>query len=55
MITKLKTFWRNFRFNHHNCNNNAEMIDNFQYGNESYVSQMTVYKCKICGKKWDIQ
>ena len=54
----IKEFWKNFRLSHHYCENNAELMDSFTSSVGSPTSggtwQTNVYKCKICGKRWDV-
>lgn len=54
----LKEFWKKFRLNHHSCNRNAELVDSFTSSvgtpTSGGVWQTSVYKCKICGKRFDV-
>lgn len=60
IIDNDKLMWSKWMlsFKHHNCRNHAELIDSYtsqvdsQSGNASWTT--TSYKCKICGKCWDI-
>lgn len=55
----IKLFFKNFKLNHHSCAKHAKMIDSFGTSSSSTdglsvgYSSVSVYKCEICGKKWD--
>lgn len=53
----IKEFWKKFRLNHHYCENNAKLVDSYSggdsiNGNIVATHQVSIYKCKICGKRW---
>jgi len=66
-MEKIKLFLANFKIKHHSCKNHAELIDSYtnsvngveacpeDKSSGSWGSWITTsYKCKICGKIWDI-
>ena len=58
MIKYLKNWWKNYRLNHHSCEDNYKIIDSYTTSAGTSTAnckwQVVIAKCEICGKRFDI-
>lgn len=55
-----KEFWKNFRLKYHSCDKHSKVTDSFSTsfssddGTSVGVSSRTMFRCEICGKRFDV-
>lgn len=58
MREKIKLFFSNIKMKYHSCRKNSELIDSFTnsagISNCSATWTTNAYKCKVCGKRWEV-
>jgi hypothetical protein len=54
----IKESWKKFRLNHHYCERNLKLVDSFTSSVDTPTSsgswQTSIYRCTICGKRFDV-
>lgn len=57
-MKRIKEMFHNYRLNHHTCENNLKVVETYRVGFAANgctaETSVTMCKCKICGKRIDV-